>query len=151
SGGADSVGVVFAPGNPEKATEGGSGGDLGIGGLANAFGFVFDEYYNSDKNDPSRSAYFGWRTTDSSKDLQKVGSSSEWKSASRLTLNNRSTNPLNDFTMDYSAADKTLTATLGGQTFTRQISDTSQGYSISVAASTGGSQNDYSARIDQFT
>jgi hypothetical protein len=150
SGGADSVGVVFAPGNPEKATEGGSGGDLGIGGLANAFGFVFDEYPNSDKNDPS-TPYFGWRTTDSNGNLQRVASSSEWMLASRLNLNNRSTNPLNDFTMDYNAAKKTLTVTLGGQTFVRQISDTSQGYSISIAASTGGSQNDYSARIDQFT
>ncbi|TGD17967.1 MBG domain-containing protein [Levilactobacillus suantsaiihabitans] len=150
SGGADSVGVVFAPGNPEKATEGGSGGDLGIGGLANAFGFVFDEYPNSDKNDPS-TPYFGWRTTDSNGNLQRVASSSEWMLASRLNLNNRSTNPLNDFTMDYDADTKTLTVTLGGQSFVRQISDTSQGYSISIAASTGGSQNDYSARIDQFT
>ncbi|NLR10468.1 MBG domain-containing protein, partial [Lactobacillus sp. HBUAS51381] len=155
SGGADSVGVVFAPGDPAKATEGGSGGELGIGELANAFGFVFDEWNNQNKNDPSTNyqfnPYFGWRTTDSNGKLQRVASSSEWKLASAVTLNDRTTNPLNDFTMDYNAETKTLTVTLGGQTFTRTITDTSQGYSISVAASTGGNQNDYSARIDKFT
>ena len=44
SGGADSVGLVFAPGDPAEATGGGAGGRLGIEGLSNAFGFVFDEY-----------------------------------------------------------------------------------------------------------
>ncbi len=151
TGGADSVGIVFAPGEPAKATEGGSGGDLGIGGLDNAFGFVFDEYNNQDKHDPSSSPYFGWRTTNASGALQAVANSSEWKSASQVSLNDRTVNTLNKFTMDYNADKKQLTMVLGNQTFVRTISDTSQGYSISVAASTGGNWNDYSAKIDSFT
>ncbi|MFC6180554.1 MBG domain-containing protein [Lactiplantibacillus daowaiensis] len=150
SGGADSVGFIFAPGDPAKATEGGSGGLLGIGGLANAFGFVYDEYYNSNYNDPSRSPYIGWRTTNASGNLQSAAST-DWKAASQAGLNNRSVNPLNDFTMDYDASTQTLTVVLGSITLSRKITDVSTGYSISVAASTGGSWNDYSARIDKFS
>ena len=152
SGGADSVGFVFAPGDPAKATEGGSGGDLGLGGLANAFGFVFDEYYNSDKNDPSNSPYIGWRTTDANGNLQ-YAPSGDWKRASQAGLNDRSVNTLNDFRMTYNATTQMLTVALGnnGTTLTRKITNVSSGYSLSVAASTGGSWNDYSARIDQFS
>jgi len=163
SGGADSVGFIFAPGDPSKATQGGSGGMLGLQGLDNAFGFVFDEYDNmSAYNDPgtstggwfptnSFSPYVGWRTTGADGKLQKVSSDAEWKKTSELTLNRSQGNTLNDFTMDYSADTKTLTVKLGGQTFTRSISDVSSGYSISVSASTGGSWNDYSAKIDKFS
>jgi len=100
-GGADSVGFVFAPGDPSEATKGGSGGQLGIGGLANAFGLVFDEYYNSNFNDPSRDPYIGWRTTDAYGNLQ-YAASTDWESASEAGLNNRSVNTLNDFRMDNS-------------------------------------------------
>ncbi|AYE38350.1 hypothetical protein D1B17_06760 [Companilactobacillus zhachilii] len=163
SGGADSVGFIFAPGDPSKATQGGSGGMLGLQGLDNAFGFVFDEYDNMNSyNDPGTSTggwfgsttfspYVGWRTTDADGKLQKVSSDAEWKKTSDLTLNRSQGNTLNDFTMDYSSNTKTLTVQLGGQTFTRSITDVSSGYSISVAASTGGSWNDYSAKIDKFS
>lgn len=154
SNAADSVGFVFAPGNPATATKGGSGGQLGIGGLQNAFGFVYDQYYNSDQNDPSSSPYFGWRTTDAYGNLQPVTSTSEWANATSdnlPSLNDRNTNPLNKFTMHYDAESKVLRVTLGGKNFYRNITDTSTGYSISVAASTGGSWNDYSAKIDSFS
>ncbi|VDG20247.1 hypothetical protein [Lactobacillus koreensis] [Lactiplantibacillus mudanjiangensis] len=150
SGGADSVGFIFAPGDPSKATEGGSGGLLGLGGLDNAFGFVYDEYYNSNYNDPSSSPYIGWRTTDSSGNLQAVSSKNEWGKASTVGLT-RSSSPVNTFTMDYDATSKMLTVVLGSSTFTRVISDTSTGYSVSVSASTGGSWNDYSAKIESFS
>lgn len=163
SGGADSVGFIFAPGDPSKATQGGSGGKLGLQGLDNAFGFVFDEYDNMNAyNDPGTSTggwfgsttfspYVGWRTTGADGKLQKVSSDAEWKKTSDLTLNRSANNTLNDFTMDYSSDNKTLTVKLGEQTFTRSITDVSSGYSISVAASTGGSWNDYSAKIDKFS
>lgn len=161
SGGADSVGFIFAPGDPSKATQGGSGGKLGLQGLDDAFGFVFDEFDNrNDYNDPevssgglfprySFSPYVGWRTTGADGKLQKT-SDSDWKKTSNLTLNRSQGNTLNEFTLDYTESTKTLTVKLGGQTFTKTISDVSSGYSISVAASTGGSWNDYSARIDDF-
>ena len=156
---ADSVGFIFAPGNPTTATKGGSGGELGLGGLSDAFGFVYDQWYNGDQNDPSRSPYFGWRTTDGNGNLQRVRSSSEWANASSndIHLNDRTVNSLNDFTMNYDATSKVLSVTLGsdksskGRTFSRNITDTDTGYSISVAASTGGSWNDYSAKIDTFS
>ncbi|MGQ2375867.1 lectin-like domain-containing protein [Companilactobacillus zhachilii] len=158
SGGADSVGFIFAPGAPAKATQGGSGGMLGLQGLDDAFGFVFDEYSNPEYNDPGSSSYgddfvpyVGWRTTNNYGNLQGVSSDSEWKKTSDLILNRSQGNTLNDFTMDYSSNTKTLTVQLGGQTFTRSITDVSSGYSISVAASTGGSWNDYSAKIDKFS
>ena len=161
SDGADSVGFIFAPGDPSKATQGGSGGALGLQGLNNAFGFVFDEYGNTDYNDPESSTggwfptytfspYVGWRTTGDDGKLQKVGSDSDWKKTSELTLNRSQDNTLNEFKMQYDADKKTLTVKLGGQTFSRDISDISSGYSISVAASTGQSFNDYSAKIDEF-
>lgn len=101
SGGADSVGFIFAPGDPSKATQGGSGGMLGLQGLDNAFGFVFDEYDNmSAYNDPGTSTggwfptntfspYVGCRTTGADGKLQKVSSAAEWKKTSELTLNRR--------------------------------------------------------------
>ncbi len=150
TGGADSVGFVFAPGDPSAATKGGSGGQLGLGGLDNAFGFVFDEYYNGNFNDPSRSPYVGWRTTDGSGNLQSVSSSQDWKAASQIDLDHAAT-ATNDFTMNYDATTKTLTVVLKGYSFQKTISDTSTGYSISVSASTGGSSNDYSARIESFS
>ncbi|WP_125546814.1 MBG domain-containing protein [Levilactobacillus lindianensis] len=151
SGGADSVGIIFAPGDPAKATEGELGGQLGLGNLPNAFGFVYDDYFNSDLKDPGNGSYFGWRTTDANGILQGVESADSWKAASALTLNPRETHPLNDFTMTYVASSQELSVTIGGQTFTRKISDITTGYSISIAASTGDSFNDYSARIDSFT
>ncbi|WP_147007381.1 lectin-like domain-containing protein, partial [Companilactobacillus nantensis] len=158
SGGADSVGFIFAPGDPSKATQGGSGGKLGLQGLNDAFGFVFDEHSNPEYNDPGASRYYdqfvpyvGWRTTDKYGNLQGVSSNAEWKKTSDLTLNRSQNNSLNNFTLDYSAATKTLTVNLGGKPFTRTISDVSSGYSISVAASTGGDWNDYSAKIDKFS
>ncbi|WP_024747742.1 MBG domain-containing protein [Levilactobacillus namurensis] len=132
-------------------TQGGSGGQLGLGGLSNAFGFVFDEYNNvSEYHDPSSQPYIGWRTTDSNGNLQSAAST-DWKAASQVGLNDRRTNTLNDFTMDYDAKTQLLTVALRNSTFSRKIEDVSTGYSISVAASTGGSWNDYSARIDKFS
>ncbi|KRK87964.1 hypothetical protein FC99_GL000770 [Levilactobacillus koreensis JCM 16448] len=151
SGGADSVGIIFAPGDPAKATTGQLGGQLGLGSLDNAFGFVYDDYSNSDLKDPGNGAYFGWRTTDANGTLQGVESADSWKAASDLSLNPRETTPLNDFTTNYVAATQTLSVTIGGATFSRQIKDITTGYSISIAASTGDSYNDYSARIDSFT
>lgn len=151
SGGADSVGFIFAPGDPAKATQGGSGGQLGLGGLSNAFGFVFDEYNNvSEYHDPSSQPYIGWRTTDSNGNLQSAAST-DWKAASQVGLNDRRKNTLNDFTMDYDAKSQLLTVVLRNGIFSRKIEDVSTGYSISVAASTGGSWNDYSAKIDKFS
>ncbi|AKP64127.1 hypothetical protein FC99_GL000753 [Levilactobacillus koreensis JCM 16448] len=156
-GAADSVGFIFAPGNPAEATRGGSGGMLGLQNLYNAFGLVYDQYDNSGYNsfnDPKSgyefAPYIGWRTTDANGKLQPAADT-DWMAASDAGLNKRQDNPLNDFTMDYNAESQTLTATLGKAKLVRKISDTSQGYSISVAASTGGSWNDYSARIDKFT
>ncbi|MFD1417517.1 MBG domain-containing protein [Companilactobacillus keshanensis] len=148
SGGADSVGFIFAPGDPSEATKGGSGGLLGLGGLSNAFGFVFDEYGNSNYYDPT-TPYVGWRTTDSSGNLQKT-SSGDYKSATSIGLK-RSSSPINDFTMNYDASTQMLTVVLSGQTFSRKINDISTGYSLSVSASTGGNCNDYSAKIDNFS
>ncbi|KRK64639.1 hypothetical protein FC72_GL002047 [Companilactobacillus tucceti DSM 20183] len=153
SGGADSVGFIFAPGDPAEATKGGSGGQLGLGGLSNAFGFVFDEYYNSNFNDPSTYSYnypyIGWRTTDSSGSLQSTNTG-DVQSSSNLGLT-RSSQPVNDFTMHYDASTQMLTVTLNGTSFSRHIDDISTGYSLSVAASTGGSLNDYSAKISSFS
>ncbi|WP_143462968.1 MBG domain-containing protein, partial [Levilactobacillus enshiensis] len=161
SSGADSVGFIFAPVDPAEATNGGSGGQLGLQGLANAFGLVYDQYNNTGANDANHNRfndpedgsfqpYIGWRTTDAGGILQ-AAARSDWKAASEAGLNDRETNPLNDFTMDYNATTHVLTATLGTAQFTRTITDTTQGYSISVSASTGGAWNDYSARIDKFT
>ncbi|MGX6429618.1 MBG domain-containing protein [Levilactobacillus yonginensis] len=151
-GGADSVGFIFAPGDPAKATEGGAGGRLGIAGLQNAFGFVFDEYDNrSQYNDPTGSPYVGWRYTDSNGTLQ-AADINDWKLASKLPVTlKRTSTPDNAFTMNYDAGTQMLTVILNGQTFTRKIEDITTGYSLSVAASTGGSLNDYSAKIDKFS
>jgi len=153
---ADSVGIIFAPGEPIAATKGGTGGNLGLGHLPNAFGFVYDEHYNDGSDttkvvDPTNQPYFGWRMTDDKGNVQPVTDASQWKKASDLKLNDRSKNPLNDFVMTYIASSRELTITIGGQTFTRKIKDTATGYAMSIAASTGESHNDYSARIDSFT
>ena len=160
SDGADSVGFIFAPGNPAEATKGGSGGQLGLQGLKNAFGFVYDQYNNTGSNaagnqfnDPEKyrwEPYVGWRTTDANGKLQ-TAADSDWSAASDAGLNDRDSNPMNDFTMNYDANNQELTVVLGKATLTRRISDVSSGYSISVAASTGGAWNDYSARIDKFS
>ncbi|WP_057877699.1 MBG domain-containing protein [Levilactobacillus paucivorans] len=152
SSGADSVGFIFAPGDPAKATQGGSGGQLGLKGLDNAFGFIFDEYYNSNFNDPSSSPYIGWRYTDASGDLQSA-SSSDWVAASKFGLSRTST-PDNSFVMNYDAGTQMLTVELNNRpdlTLSRKITDISTGYSLSVSASTGGQLNDYSAKIDKFS
>ncbi|WP_367296083.1 MBG domain-containing protein [Levilactobacillus yonginensis] len=158
SGGADGIGIVFAPGDPEYATTGKSGGNLGLGGLNNAFAFVFDDFHNSGSDtsgvtDPGTGAYFGWRSTNGSGVIQNVNDSNDWKAASTFDLSNRATNPLIDFNMTYDAKSKILTVIIQNKTFTRDLTgiDTSKGYSISIAASTGDNKNDYSARIDSFT
>ncbi|WP_395322697.1 MBG domain-containing protein [Levilactobacillus parabrevis] len=160
TGGADGVGIVFAPGDPEYATTGKSGGNLGLGGLNNAFAFVYDDHYNDGDDtsgvvDPGNSAYFGWRSTDANGVIQKVTNANDWKAASAFDLSNRATDPLMDFTMSYNSFTKVLTMdfTNQHQSFTRSLAgiDTSKGYSISIAASTGQDKNDYSARIDSFT
>ena len=151
--GADSVGIIFAPGDPATATKGGSGRKLGLNGLDNAFGFVYDNLHNNAEDgyvaDPGTADYFGWRTTDSQGHLQ-ADTDTGIVAASSLNLNDRTKNPLNDFTMTYNASKKLLTVTLGGHVFTRTISDVTSGYSISIAASTGYQTNNYSARIDSF-
>ncbi|MFC6322632.1 lectin-like domain-containing protein [Companilactobacillus baiquanensis] len=153
SGGADSIGFIFAPGDPAEATKGGSGGQLGLGGLSNAFGFIFDEYYNNDLNDPSNYSitypYVGWRTTDQSGNLQST-KTGDVQSSGALGLT-RSSIPVNDFTMNYDASTQMLTVVLNETTFSRHIDDISTGYSLSIAASTGGSLNDYSAKISKFS
>ena len=158
SGGADGVGIVFAPGDPEYATIGLTGGNLGVGGLKNAFAFVYDDHYNAGDDtsgvvDPGNSAYFGWRSTDASGAIQKVTDATAWKAASAFDLSNRGNDPLVDFTMSYNSLTKMLSVTIQNQTFTRSLADidTSKGYSISIAASTGQDTNDYSAKIDSFT
>ncbi|WP_395390632.1 MULTISPECIES: MBG domain-containing protein [Levilactobacillus] len=158
SGGADGIGIVFAPGDPAYATTGKVGGNLGVGGLDNAFAFVYDDIHNDGSDDtkvvdPGTGAYFGWRSTDANGVIQQVSNSSDWKAASAFDLSQRATNPLIGFTMSYDSFNKVLTMTIQGQKFTRSLADidTSKGYSISIAASTGGSSNDYSARIDSFT
>ncbi|MFC6206392.1 lectin-like domain-containing protein [Levilactobacillus tongjiangensis] len=157
-GGADGVGIVFAPGDPSYATQGKTGGNLGVGGLKNAFAFVYDDIHNDGSDDskvvdPGTGAYFGWRSTDANGVMQNVTSSTDWKAASGLTLNRATDNSLNNFTMTYDAMLKKLSVTIAGQTFERTLTniDTKQGYSISIAASTGSQTNDYSARIDSFT
>ncbi|WP_137607820.1 MBG domain-containing protein, partial [Lactiplantibacillus daoliensis] len=158
SGGADGVGIVFAPGDPEYATTGLTGGNLGVGGLKNAFAFVYDDHYNGGDDtsgvvDPGNSAYFGWRSTDANGVIQKVTDATAWKAASAFDLSNRGTDPLVDFTMSYNYLTKMLSVTIQNQTFTRSLADidTSKGYSISIAASTGQDTNNYSAKIDSFT
>ena len=159
SGGADGVGIVFAPGDPEYATTGKTGGNLGLGGLNNAFAFVYDDFHNSGDDtsgvtDPGTGAYFGWRSTDANGVIQKVAANSnDWKAASTFDLSNRATNPLIDFKMNYDSGTHVLTIIIQNKTFTRDLTgiDTSKGYSISIAASTGDNKNDYSARIDSFT
>ncbi|WP_261809817.1 MBG domain-containing protein, partial [Levilactobacillus humaensis] len=103
--------------------------------------------------DPGSGAYFGWRSTDANGAIQNVTNASDWKAASSFDLSNRATDPLIDFTMSYDSLTKALTMTIQNQTFTRSLADidTSKGYSISIAASTGGQSNDYSAKIDSFT
>ena len=151
--GADGIGIIFVPGNPDAATKGGPGMAMGLGGLKNAFGFVYDQYYNEkdidNAADPSKSPYFGWRTTDKYGGLQAAGTSA-WVNASSLNLNDRTTNPFNEFTMTYVAATKLLTISLGGHDFTQTITDTTSGYSISIAASTGLQINNYAAKIESF-
>ncbi len=154
TGGADGVGIVFAPGDPEYATTGKSGGNLGLGGLNNAFAFVYDEFHNSGTDtsgvtDPGSGAYFGWRSTNANGVIQNVTNSNDWKAASSFTISDR----LVDFDMSYVSSTNMLTVTILGQKFTRDLTgiDTSKGYSISIAASTGQDKNDYSARIDSFT
>ncbi|MFC6275324.1 MBG domain-containing protein, partial [Levilactobacillus tangyuanensis] len=158
SGGADGIGIVFAPGDPAYATTGKVGGNLGVGGLDNAFAFVYDDIHNDGSDDtkvvdPGSGAYFGWRSTDANGVIQKVTNSTDWKAASEFDLSQRATSPLIGFTMSYDSLYKVLTMTIQGQKFTRSLADidTSKGYSISIAASTGGSSNDYSAKIDSFT
>ncbi|WP_171001504.1 MBG domain-containing protein [Lactiplantibacillus daowaiensis] len=151
AGGADSVGVIFAPGDPTTATDGHSGGQLGLGGLKQAFGFVYDEHYNDNYHDPSKQPYIGWRTTDAAGNLQAVASENDWQIASTAGLNDRTKQPMNDFTMDYDASTKLLTVVFGNATFTKQIVDIDTGYALSIAASTGGDWNNYAARIDKFS
>ncbi|WP_156470521.1 lectin-like domain-containing protein, partial [Levilactobacillus senmaizukei] len=158
SGGADGVGIVFAPGDPEYATTGETGGNLGLGGLKNAFAFVYDDHHNGGDDtsgvvDPGSGAYFGWRSTDGDGAIQKVTDSNAWKAASTFDLSNRAASPLIDFKMNYDSGTKMLTVIIKDQTFTRDLTgiDTSKGYSISIAASTGQDSNDYSAKIDSFT
>uniref|UniRef100_UPI0013DE0814 lectin-like domain-containing protein n=1 Tax=Levilactobacillus yonginensis TaxID=1054041 RepID=UPI0013DE0814 len=158
SGGADGIGIVFAPGDPAYATTGKVGGNLGVGGLDNAFAFVYDDIHNDGSDDtkvvdPGSGAYFGWRSTDANGTIQNVTNSNDWKAASSFNLSNRATDPLVDFSMTYDSKAKLLTVTIQNQNFTRSLADidTSKGYSISIAASTGGQTNDYSARIDSFT
>jgi len=157
SGGADGIGIVFAPGDPAYATTGKVGGNLGVGGLDNAFAFVYDDIHNDGSDDtkvvdPGSGAYFGWRSTDANGVMQNVTNSNDWKAASEFDLSKRGTD-LIDFKMNYDSGTKMLTVTIQGKTFTRDLTgiDTSKGYSISIAASTGGQANDYSARIDSFT
>lgn len=151
-GGADSVGFIFAPGDPAKATHGGSGGQLGLAGLDNAFGFIFDEYYNKDFHDPSTDPYIGWRYTDANGDLQSA-SSSDWYPARDFGLKRTST-PDNYFEMTYDAGTHMLTVELNNRSdfvLQRHIQDVSTGYSLSISASTGGNLNDYSAKIEKFS
>ncbi len=150
--GADSVGIIFVPGDPAAATKGDAGRSLGLDGLKNAFGFVYDNYHNGPEDgyvaDPGTADYFGWRTTDSNGYLQ--ADTDTVVPASSLTLNARTDTPFNDFVMTYDAESKQLKISLGGHDFTRTITDTTSGYSISIAASTGAQTNNYAARIDTF-
>ncbi|WP_203644312.1 lectin-like domain-containing protein, partial [Levilactobacillus lanxiensis] len=150
----DGIGIIFAPGDPAYAATGGAGQMLGLGNLHNAFGFVYDNYHNGadedgDAADPGTADYFGWRTTDSKYGLLQADT--DVRAASTMDLSNRANDPFYKFAITYDAASKVLTVTLADKyVFTRTISDTTSGYSISIAASTGYQTNNYAARIDSF-
>ena len=150
----DGIGIIFAPGDPAYAATGGAGQMLGLGNLHNAFGFVYDNYHNGadedgDAADPGTADYFGWRTTDSKFGLLQADT--DVRAASTMDLSNRANDPFYKFAITYDAASKVLTVTLADKyVFTRTISDTTSGYSISIAASTGYQTNNYAAKIDSF-
>ncbi|GEA92211.1 hypothetical protein PDA01_01040 [Pediococcus damnosus] len=74
---ADGLTFVFSPGNPSSLGTASTGGNLGLGGLANSFGLALDEHYNSGAygdfdnadailgNPFLTAATISWRTTDS--------------------------------------------------------------------------------------
>ncbi|GEK28815.1 lectin-like domain-containing protein [Furfurilactobacillus siliginis] len=157
AGGADGISIVFAqaPMNPTGTYIAQKGGGLGVAGLPNALAFVFDTFiYNS--GDPS-TAYMGWRTTNSSGTINSYSSTSPtsttWQSINGSILDNA----FHNFTLTYkyNAGTRsglfTMTVPDNGRnstlTKTLAIDPTKAAYTLSFAASTGGSKNQQSAKI----
>ncbi|MGX0341492.1 lectin-like domain-containing protein, partial [Staphylococcus hominis] len=158
--GGDGIGFAFSPGALDAT--GKEGAAVGIGGLANAFGFKLDTYHNTSapksdakaKADPSKvaggGAFGAFVSTDSG-----GTATTEATGAAKLTTQPKS-NTFQDFVIDYNGDTKVMTVTYAGQTFTRNLSDwlkknSSPNYALSITASTGGAQNLQQVQFGTFT
>lgn len=159
-GGADGVSLVFVPSpeNPTQTYNGQPGGGLGVAGLKDAMAFVFDTYYWNG-GDPNQ-VYIGWRTTDQSGQLNSYSYTAQSNTTWRPMNNALIDGNYHNFTMTYtiqSNGDGLLTMTVpdnggNGITFTKVIPKAKQtNYTLSFAASTGGSKNAQGAGINSLT
>lgn len=125
--GGDGIGFAFSPGKVDDT--GKEGAAVGIGGLANSFGFKLDTYHNTSTpaasakagKDPANlaggGAFGAFVSTDSS-----GKANTDTTGAAKLNVQ-PTDNSFQEFDIDYNGDTKVMTVTYAGQQFTRNISD----------------------------
>ncbi|MCI2773821.1 lectin-like domain-containing protein, partial [Staphylococcus petrasii] len=160
--GGDGIGFAFSPGKVDDT--GKEGAAVGIGGLANAFGFKLDTYHNTSRPDISKSkayedpsnvagggAFGAFVSTDGS-----GVATTKATDATKLNVQPKN-NQFQDFDIDYNGDTKVMTVSYAGQQFTRNLSDwlkknsKTSNYALSITASTGGARNLQQIQFDSFT
>ncbi|GAB6092974.1 lectin-like domain-containing protein [Furfurilactobacillus curtus] len=171
--------LVQAPENPSDTHDAQAGGGLGIAGLPNALGFTFDPWGNSGVptltnglyGDPT-TPYVGWRTTDSTgliNNYSAIPGSWFTPNTPMVSASSNTWEPMDAKILDTGFHNFTLTysydASTGMGTFAMSIPDNGENtqlsktikidpaladYTMSFAASTGGSSNQQGARVTSF-
>ncbi|MHC5250714.1 lectin-like domain-containing protein, partial [Enterococcus sp. LJL90] len=146
---ADGIGIIFHTGAVNQA--GNKGGDLGVGGLPNALGFVFDFYRNA--GDPVV-PYIGIWSTDS------TGTISRDKNIATPTLQNLATGYYTfDYSFTYNSTTSPRTITfqmkyngvnlIDGDGYVLNIPNDVYEYSFAITASTGFYNTFQAVKVDK--
>ncbi|EKJ3581675.1 TPA: MucBP domain-containing protein [Enterococcus faecalis] len=146
-GGADGIGLSFA--DAPIGTIGGTGNNMGIGGLSNAMGFKLDSFPNGGSSltsgaDPerfvlSKQSFGAFVDTNENKEAITY----DGPDAPAQEISNPKENIFRPITMNYNGVTHTMTVIYDGKTWTRQYTNLEDNAyrTFSVSGSTGSFSN----------
>ncbi|WP_235806654.1 lectin-like domain-containing protein, partial [Lacticaseibacillus nasuensis] len=163
SGSGDGIGIGFKTGDMSKLGE--TGGAMGIGGLAGAFGFKIDTNYNTDSasgnglnyrsdtnsfvSNGSFGSFMSTSTDGSAAETTYVPSSADGSQPQAITLPSQYA-PIE---LDYTGSKHLLTVKFDGKVWTKDISDWINGnefMNLFISASTGASYANQNFELDSL-
>ncbi|WP_164848063.1 lectin-like domain-containing protein, partial [Lacticaseibacillus hulanensis] len=166
--GGDGLGIGLYGGESLRQ-KGEAGGAMGIGGIANAFGFKLDTHYNASNDllpsygvDPaefsdvvsgSGNAFGAFMYTDDNTAQQVYQDTADASSKANPLEVKDAIGAQEPLTIDYDAAKKEMTVSFAGQTWTKNISDwikDQQYLSLFASASTGAQSDMITFRLDKL-